>query len=48
MIEKENFFSKIYDLLIDVDKIAEVVEKFILFSIRVIVAILVFIILRKV
>ena len=48
MIEKENFFNKIYDLLIDVDKIAEVVEKFILFSIRVIVAILVFIILRKI
>jgi len=48
VIEKENFFNKIYDLLIDVDKIAEVVEKFILFSIRVIVAILVFIILRKI
>lgn len=48
MIEKENFFDKIYDLLIDVDKIAEVVEKLILFSIRVIVAILVFIILRKI
>ena len=48
MIEKENFFNKIYDLLIDVDKIAEVVEKFILFSIRLIVAILVFIILRKI
>lgn len=48
MINKENFLNKIYDLLIDSDKLAEVVGKLILFSIRIIIAILVFIVLRKI
>jgi small conductance mechanosensitive channel len=48
MIDKEKILNKIYDLLIDSDRFAEIIEKIILFSIRLIIAVLIFIVLRKI
>ena len=48
MIEKNGFWAKINELLTDTDRFAELFEKIILFSIRLVIAIIVFIILRKI
>ena len=48
MEEKNTFLIKIYELLTNTDRFAGLVEKIILFSIRAIIAVLVFIIFRKI
>lgn len=48
MAVKTEFLKKIYELLTNTDRVAGLVEQIILFSIRVILAVLVFIIFRKI
>ena len=47
MLDKTPFLQKIYKLLTNTDKFAVVIEQFILFSLKLVIAILVFIIFRK-
>jgi small conductance mechanosensitive channel len=48
MAEKTPFLTKIYELLTNTDRFAGLIEQVILFSIRVIIAVLVFIVFRKI
>lgn len=48
MTEKNTFLKKIYELLTDNDRLAGLVEQVILFSIRAIIAVLVFLAFRKI
>jgi len=48
MAEKTPFLIKIYELLTNTDRFAELIEQIILFSVRVIIAVLVFIVFRKI
>ncbi|WP_051251874.1 mechanosensitive ion channel family protein [Psychrilyobacter atlanticus] len=48
MVEKTPFLVKIYELLTDTDRFAGLIEQIILFSIRAIIAVLVFLAFRKI
>jgi len=48
MTEKNTFLTKIYELLTDTDRFAGLVEQIILFSIRLVIAVLVFFVFRKI
>lgn len=48
MTEKNTFLKKIYELLTNTDRFAGLVEQIILFSIRAIIAVLVFLVFRKI
>lgn len=48
MIEDNIFLTKIYELLTDTDRFAGLIEQVILFSIRLIIAVLVFLVFRKI
>ncbi|UUV16843.1 mechanosensitive ion channel [Fusobacteria bacterium ZRK30] len=48
MTEQNTFLKKIYELLTDTDRFAGLIEQIILFSVRAIIAVLVFLIFRKI
>ena len=48
MAEKTPFLTKIYELITNTDRFAGLIEQVILFSVRVIIAVLVFVIFRKI
>jgi len=48
MTKTNTFFNKIYELLTDTNRFAELTEKIILFSLRAVIAVLVFLISRKI
>ncbi|MCS5423077.1 MULTISPECIES: mechanosensitive ion channel family protein [Psychrilyobacter] len=48
MTEKDTLLNKIYELLTDTDRFAVLIEKFILFTVRAIIAVLVFMVCRKI